>query len=246
MLQQRAKGRDRLRLHWCPSGELALLPLHAAGIYEGKPTEQVCAADYIVSSYTPSLSAVIRARDGFVPVHRDKLHAVVYADSGGHGGYTLIPEVIEEVKTANRILTSHSVSVDLNVNNASTPESMFENATGAHILHLACHGQQHEDPLQSRFALKRPLTVSDLMKLDLKNAMLAYLSACETAKGDKKHLDQAVHLAASMLFCGFRSVVATMWYVLFNVASYLSRSQMSIGRWMTRMDRSWRGGFTKS
>ena len=58
------------------------------------------------------------------------------------------------------------------------------------------------------------LTISSLMELRLPNAVLAYLSACETAKGDKNQPDQAVHLAASMLFCGFRSVIATMWSVL--------------------------------
>jgi CHAT domain-containing protein len=51
------------------------------------------------------------------------------------------------------------------------------------------------------------------MDLKLPKAMITYLSACETAKGGKKQPDQAVHLAASMLFCGFRSVVGTMWYV---------------------------------
>lgn len=37
------------------------------------------------------------------------------------------------------------------------------------------------------------------------------LSACETATGDSEQPDQAVHLAAAMLFVGFRSVIATMW-----------------------------------
>jgi CHAT domain-containing protein len=190
-----------------------LLPLHAAGIYEGASKDQICVADYVVSSYTPSLSAIIRAREGFIAVHRHELRAAIYADSGVNGGHTHIPEVIKEVKTAAQILTSYLASVNLNENNASKAESMFEHASETHILHLACHGHQHENPLESSFALKHPLTISDLMKLDLKNAMLAYLSACETAKGDEKHLDQAVHLAASMLFCGFRSVVATMWSV---------------------------------
>lgn len=53
--------------------------------------------------------------------------------------------------------------------------------------------------------------VSELMNFDLKNALFAYLSACETAKGDSERPDQAVHLAAAMLFVGFRSIVATMW-----------------------------------
>jgi CHAT domain-containing protein len=49
------------------------------------------------------------------------------------------------------------------------------------------------------------------MELSLPGAALAYLGACETAQGDHYHTDEAVHLAASMLFCGFRSVIATMW-----------------------------------
>jgi CHAT domain-containing protein len=42
-------------------------------------------------------------------------------------------------------------------------------------------------------------------------AVLAFLSACRTAQGDANAPDQAVHLAASMLFCGFWSVIGTMW-----------------------------------
>jgi CHAT domain-containing protein len=50
---------------------------------------------------------------------------------------------------------------------------------------------------------------------------LAFLSACETAKGDEGTPDEAMHLAAAVLFAGFRGVVATMWFVLylfFNLA----------------------------
>jgi CHAT domain-containing protein len=53
--------------------------------------------------------------------------------------------------------------------------------------------------------------VSDIMELDLKSPYLAFLSADETAKGDCGQSDQSMHLAATMLFVGFKSVVATMW-----------------------------------
>jgi CHAT domain-containing protein len=83
----------------------------------------------------------------------------------------------------------------------------------AEIVHLACHGvQDQDDPLNSGFCLgDGMLTVSELMNIKLDRALLAFLSACETAKGDKNQPDQAIHLAAAMLFCGFRSIVATMW-----------------------------------
>jgi CHAT domain-containing protein len=85
----------------------------------------------------------------------------------------------------------------------------------AHILHLACHGLQDSEPLKSALQLQDgKVAIKDIMQLDLPHAVLAYLSACQTAKGDRNAPDQVVHLAASMLFCGFRSVIGTMWYVL--------------------------------
>jgi CHAT domain-containing protein len=90
-----------------------------------------------------------------------------------------------------------------------------EGLQAAHMVHFACHGiQDVAKPHQSHFSLaSRDLTVSELMEMDLKDAFLAFLSACETATGTQEHADEAIHLAASMLFAGFRSVVATMWLV---------------------------------
>jgi CHAT domain-containing protein len=85
----------------------------------------------------------------------------------------------------------------------------------ANIVHLACHGiQDSNDATQSGFCLgDGRLTIAKLMELKLDNPFLAFLSACETAKGDTDQPDQAMHLAAAMLFSGFKSVIATMWCV---------------------------------
>lgn len=81
------------------------------------------------------------------------------------------------------------------------------------ILHLACHGYHNpSNPLDSGFVMRdKMLTVPELMELKLPNAFFACLSACETAKAAKDQPDQAVHLAATMLFAGFKSVIGTMW-----------------------------------
>ena len=55
------------------------------------------------------------------------------------------------------------------------------------------------------------LSVSQLMHTTIPEAGFAFLSACETAKGDGRQPDQAVHLAAAMMFVGFKSIVGTMW-----------------------------------
>lgn len=83
----------------------------------------------------------------------------------------------------------------------------------SNILHIASHGlQDTRDALESGFCLRDGrLTVSQLMDLNVNNAFLAFLSACETAKADPAAPDQVVHLAAAMLFAGFKSVIATMW-----------------------------------
>ncbi|KAG8884018.1 hypothetical protein FRB98_002659 [Tulasnella sp. 332] len=44
---------------WCPTSRLCSLPLHAAGIYRAK---QPKFPDIFISSYTPTLSALVRAR----------------------------------------------------------------------------------------------------------------------------------------------------------------------------------------
>ncbi|PPS67856.1 hypothetical protein BV882_34880 [Streptomyces sp. 46] len=46
------------RLHWCPTGRLTLLPLHAAL----DPVTETCAIDRVVSSYVPSLRMLRQAR----------------------------------------------------------------------------------------------------------------------------------------------------------------------------------------
>jgi CHAT domain-containing protein len=130
------------------------------------------------------------------------------------GRFTALPGVQTEIDLVSGIaLGAGSCPTTLSSGEA-TKEEIFDALQSANIVHIACHGTQNAlDPLQSAFHLgnDRSLTVSDLMKLDLKHAQLAFLSACETAKGDRSQPDQAIHLAAAMLFVGFRSVVGTMW-----------------------------------
>lgn len=90
---------------------------------------------------------------------------------------------------------------------------MLQNIPDAHSLHLACHGHSNtENALESGFAMAdRMWTVTALMELNLPHAFLAFLSACESAKTAKTQPDQAVHLAATVMFAGFKNVIGTMW-----------------------------------
>jgi CHAT domain-containing protein len=203
----------RPRLHWCTAGRFAPIAIHAAGVYTGEGQE--CCSDYVVSSYTPTLSTLLRARKGLQPMPTIDTKLLLVAAE--HTADARLP-VLGKVKVETRDICS--VVEKAGVQYAALSKSVSKTAQAtvvlpaANLVHIACHGLQHtSEPLKSAFHLSDydVLSVSDLMKLDLKGAFLAFLSACETAKGDRDQPDQAIHLAATMLFVGFKSVVATMW-----------------------------------
>jgi CHAT domain-containing protein len=54
--------------------------------------------------------------------------------------------------------------------------------------------------------------MADLIKARLSKAELALLSACHSAATDVRNTpDEVIHFAAALQFCGFRSVVGTLW-----------------------------------
>ncbi|PVF90776.1 hypothetical protein CPB86DRAFT_571151, partial [Serendipita vermifera] len=87
-------------------------------------------------------------------------------------------------------------------------------------LHLACHGvQKPEEPTKSALILQDGhLTLEEIIRLNLPNAEFAFLSACQTTKGDEKLSEEAVHIAGGMLLAGYRGVVATMWSIQDDLA----------------------------
>jgi CHAT domain-containing protein len=191
------------------------VPVHAAGIYESR--HQECISDYAVSSYTPTLAALLRAQR-----HTPILSAetprllVIAAEKAQDATLSMLPMVREEIAAV--IESVRKVGISLEKEDKSVSATISEVSTqleAAHFVHIACHGIQDPDtPLKSHFCLcDGDVSVQDLMNLDLKDACFAFLSACETAKGDRKQPDQTIHLAAAMLFIGFKSVVATLWYV---------------------------------
>ena len=129
-----------------------------------------------------------------------------------------LPHATDEIDCLTSIIPPQSVvaaSADRTraLRMGASADDVLDYLPSATVLHLACHGYQDtRNALNSGFVMSdRMLTVAHLMALQLPNALLAFLSACETAKGDRAQPDQAVHLAAAMLFVGFKSVVGTMW-----------------------------------
>jgi CHAT domain-containing protein len=229
-------GRARPRLWWCVTGELSFLPIHAAGSYCS--ASPVCTADYVISSYIPTLVSLTKARKSWTHIARSKLAGLLICEaSTTESSAAYLSNVVDEVIAVHECFTSagaHALNPPAAHTSISELYALLKNP--AHILHMACHGIQHSDPLRSAFLLQDGrLSIEDVMQLNLPDAFLAFLSACHTAKGDHNAPDQAVHLAASMLYCGFRSVVGTMWYAYQNLHNIILLIFFYEGRCATRM-----------
>jgi len=63
-----------------------------------------------------------------------------------------------------------------------------------------------------RFHGGKHLRLLDVARSQLASVEFAFLSACHSAElTDESTANEVLHLAAAMQFCGFRSVVGTMW-----------------------------------
>ncbi|WP_405643098.1 CHAT domain-containing protein [Streptomyces sp. NBC_00019] len=187
-------GQEPPRLWWCPSGPLTFLPLHAAG----------AVPDRVVSSYTPSLTALLRARDRAVPVDREPLIVAVPETPG----QAPLPGALREAELAHRTVGGTLLSGD-----AAHADAVRAALAGHSWVHFACHGvQDPEQPSEGRLLLPGgTLSVRDVTRLRLPAAEFAYLSACETALGGTRLPDEALHLAGSLQLAGFSQVIGTLW-----------------------------------
>ncbi|KZV69579.1 TPR-like protein [Peniophora sp. CONT] len=210
---EKASDTDLLpHITWCPTGPLTQLPLHAAGIYDVRGSGPRV-YDFVVSSYTPSLSALLRCYEGSGKLHPSPSMLLVAQPDTPRKGLSWLPHVRTEAARIRTLLPGDTHTV-LNSEKA-TVEAVLDVLDQHAWVHLACHGSQNrEDPTESAFELyDNGLTLSALMSKASTNAELAFLSACETAAGDPKIPEESAHLAAGMLAVGFKGVVATMWSI---------------------------------
>jgi CHAT domain-containing protein len=121
-----------------------------------------------------------------------------------------LPEVKEEISCIQRL----SDNVDVLEGPEANQDTVLSGLRTHSWAHFACHGHLNKQPFHSSFQLHNHscLALVDLIRAQLPDAELAFLSACHTAAGDSVGTpDEVIHLAAALQFCGFRSVVGTLW-----------------------------------
>lgn len=190
---------------WYPTGLFTSLPLHAAGLYDdhGKGIDIV--SEYVVSSYVPTLNVLLTPPPLITP---DFKTLVVIQQNA------TLPNTREELRRIEKYIQNENL-IRLGIEDApASIESVVSHLPDISIVHFACHGTQNlSNPLDSSLILDggHKLKISKLMEIQMPKACLAFLCACETAMGTENIPDEAMHIAASMLFAGFRGAAATLW-----------------------------------
>ncbi|CAE6429928.1 unnamed protein product [Rhizoctonia solani] len=201
---------------WCPTGVISFLPLHAAGNYD-QPRSRVF--DYVVSSYTPTLTALLAS----TPSSFDRTTRVLAIGQANTPGHTPLPGITRElecIKAHTRNQAGYSQLLDEQATTATVLDTMEQHEW----VHLACHAHQNvDDPTKSGFFLHDGiLDLAAINRRSFSNKGLAFLSACQTATGDAELPDEAIHLASGMLMAGYPSVIATMWSVVDSDAPFVT------------------------
>ncbi|KAF8126283.1 CHAT domain-containing protein [Boletus edulis] len=198
------------RIWWCPTSIFTAFPLHAAGQYRrgGRDLDRL-----YVSSYTPSLSALIKARKGRGGSPQGPVHFSAIVQAKPAGSY-------QELLFADREADMYSRN---SASSASTRDEALCTLQTNHWIHFSCHGKQDfEAPFNSHLAMAdAELSLLDIIHADLSNHEFAFLSACQTAVGDKTTPDEMIHLAAGLQFTGVKSVVGTLWTISDAIAYML-------------------------
>jgi CHAT domain-containing protein len=161
--------------------------------------------DLYIPSYIPSLSALIESRKpGSQAIGKPSMLLVAQPDEN-------MPEALREMKASQAVDTQVTTLFSAN----ATPTAVLARLPDHQFAHIVCHGMlEPGKPFESSFKLHKGkhLQLLDIVRSQLPDAEFAFLSACHTAELTEESIsDEVLHLAAAMQFCGFRSVVGTMW-----------------------------------
>ena len=208
---------SHLRVFWITTGLFSRFPIHAAGYHLRKTQETVL--DSVVSSYSPSIGAVLRGRQvPLSPARSSESSPAVLIAMQRTPQASYLRFVQDEVDVLQHLFEAERMPV-------CRPKALKSDVLAAlpacKLFHFAGHGQVDSlDPTHSKLMLEDwetdPLSVADLLEVNTSTQppFLAYLSACGTGEVRVvKLIDESLHLMNACLLAGFRHVIGTMWKV---------------------------------
>jgi tetratricopeptide (TPR) repeat protein len=206
------------RLCWVPTGLLAALPLHAAGL-PGGPS----ALDRVVSSYAPTIRALAAQTRRPAPTPRLLVAEMPTTPALPHRpGAPDLPGTTDE---ASALVHRYPADPPLRAEGA-TVGNVLARLAKATWAHFACHAVTDPTaPSRGRLLLyDGDLDIPRISRLRLDHAELAYLSACATTSGGVRQADEVITVASAFQLAGFRHVIGTLWSVDDRIAAAAARA----------------------
>jgi len=206
------------RVWWCPTGPLTVLPLHTAGRHSTRNDDRAV-LDRVVSSYTPTLRALVEARRpdderDTSDCDPDRLLLVDVPDLPD------LPQIDNAAERADLLYAFPEARRTVLDAARATPEVVRAALSDHRWVHFSCHGDQDlNNPSQGGLRLRGgTLTVADITTGRFRGDF-AGLSACKTAVGGVNLLDEVITLAAALHYTGYRHVIAALWSVDNNASA---------------------------
>ncbi|KAF3316650.1 hypothetical protein TWF173_001932 [Orbilia oligospora] len=203
---------------WITTGQLAQIPIHAAGNHFKHSRETVL--DCAISSYAVSVKSFIESRREATERGHNNFGKALIVSMPKTPGRSPLYFADREADVVSKICQSLNLSIE-------TPdlpygkEEILKQLQDCQIFHFAGHGlSDPTNPSRSHLLLddwmKSPLTVEDLQSLNLHNnpPFLAYLSACSTGLNQVMTLcDENINLISASQLAGIRHVIGSLWEV---------------------------------
>ena len=216
---------EQSRVWWCPTSVFGYLPLHAMGPIPSDDGITRYFSDLYISSYTPSLSALIASHKPDSQTHTLPPLLLVAQPSQSLPGIWNEIQAIQALNLPSKNLISHQ----------ATRSAVLDDLRHHPFCHFACHGVLTTGrPFDAALVLHggENLTLLDIVRSQLPDAEFAFLASCHTAElSDENIPDEVLHLAAAAHYSGFRSVIGAMWAMADedgrDLAKYFYRSMFS-------------------
>ncbi|KAF8257963.1 CHAT domain-containing protein [Lactarius quietus] len=199
---------EKSRVWWCPTSAFCSLPLHALGPIPSDDGSELYFLDLYITSYTPTLSALIESRKPrSLSKMLDKPSLLLVAHSKNQFGAREEIRVVQTIATTVTTLASAT----------ATPTTVVEHLRDHQFAHFVCHSLlEAGKPFEASFKLHgNNLSLLDIVRSQLPTAGFAFLSArhIEPTEDYVANSEEGLHLVAAMQYCGFRSVVGTLWAI---------------------------------
>ena len=162
-------------------------------------------SDLYIPSYTPILSTLIESCKLWAqPLDQPSMLLMIQPDAK-------MPKALQEM----RIIQSVGLSTATLLRETATLSAVLEHLRHYLFVHISCHGNlKMGKPFDAFFKLYEGghLTLLNIVRSWLPTAEFVFLSACHMAKHTTDSIaDEGLHLAGTVQYCRFWSVIRTMW-----------------------------------